>query len=28
MLEKWQEGNFTKVEHEHNEVWSLQGGTV
>ncbi|WP_148955124.1 DUF6241 domain-containing protein [Bacillus sp. P14.5] len=28
ILVKWQEGNFSEVDHDHNEVWSLQGGTV
>ncbi|MGD6802188.1 DUF6241 domain-containing protein [Rossellomorea vietnamensis] len=28
ILIKWQEEDFSEVDHDHNEVWSLQGGTV
>ncbi|TYR75228.1 hypothetical protein FZC79_10710 [Rossellomorea vietnamensis] len=28
ILVKWQEGNFSEVDHDHNEVWTLRGGTV
>lgn len=28
ILNRWAEGDFSKVDHDHNEIWSLQGGTV
>jgi hypothetical protein len=28
ILVKWQDGNFSEADHDHNEVWSLQNGSV
>jgi FlaG/FlaF family flagellin (archaellin) len=28
ILNRWAEGDFSKADKDHNEIWSLQGGTV
>ena len=28
ILLKWKDGNFTEANHDHNEVWALQNGSV
>ncbi|MBO1004757.1 DUF6241 domain-containing protein [Pseudogracilibacillus auburnensis] len=28
ILQRWKEGNFTKVDQDHNAVWALKNGTV
>ncbi|RIW36071.1 hypothetical protein D3H55_06325 [Bacillus salacetis] len=28
ILVKWQEGDFSEADHDHNEIWSLQNGSV
>ncbi|WP_078381111.1 DUF6241 domain-containing protein [Sutcliffiella halmapala] len=28
ILKKWQNGNFSSSDTDHNRIWSLQGGTI
>ncbi|WP_456273111.1 DUF6241 domain-containing protein [Bacillus sp. AK031] len=28
ILIKWHEGNFSEADHDHNEIWTMLGGTV
>ncbi|MFD1850086.1 DUF6241 domain-containing protein [Oceanobacillus bengalensis] len=28
ILERWAEGDFSKVDDDHNAIWTLQGGTI
>ncbi|KAA0547178.1 hypothetical protein FZW96_14505 [Bacillus sp. BGMRC 2118] len=28
ILTRWSEGDFSKADHDHNEIWKLQNGTV
>lgn len=28
ILYSWKEGNFSRVDQDHNAIWELQGGTV
>lgn len=28
ILNNWKDGDFSKSDHEHNEMWRLQGGTI
>ncbi|MFZ7943918.1 DUF6241 domain-containing protein [Neobacillus sp. 19] len=28
ILTRWSKGDFSQVDHDHNAVWKLQGGTV
>ncbi|WP_077624617.1 DUF6241 domain-containing protein [Sediminibacillus massiliensis] len=28
ILEKWENGNFSSVDEDHNAIWELQGGTI
>nr|WP_238482656.1 DUF6241 domain-containing protein [Lederbergia galactosidilytica] len=28
ILERWKEGDFSKVDKDHNAIWQLQGGTI
>ncbi|WP_408640759.1 DUF6241 domain-containing protein [Salipaludibacillus keqinensis] len=27
MLERWEEGDFSQADDDHNAIWRLQGGT-
>ncbi|WP_280771990.1 DUF6241 domain-containing protein [Salipaludibacillus daqingensis] len=28
ILERWKQGDFSKVDEDHNDIWRLQGGTI
>lgn len=28
LLNRWSENDFSQIDQEHNEIWSLQGGTI
>ncbi|MFK9090117.1 DUF6241 domain-containing protein [Bacillus salipaludis] len=28
ILTRWSKGDFSRVDHDHNQVWELQGGTI
>jgi Family of unknown function (DUF6241) len=28
ILERWDEGDFSSVDKDHNDIWKLQGGTI
>lgn len=28
ILTRWKEGDFSQADDDHNEIWSLQGGTI
>ncbi|MCJ7840033.1 DUF6241 domain-containing protein [Lederbergia sp. NSJ-179] len=28
ILERWKDGDFSKVDQDHNAIWQLQGGTI
>ncbi|RDW14991.1 DUF6241 domain-containing protein [Oceanobacillus chungangensis] len=28
ILQRWEEGDFSKIDKEHNAIWSIQNGTV
>ncbi|MFJ7728365.1 DUF6241 domain-containing protein [Neobacillus sp. NPDC097160] len=28
ILTRWSNGDFSRVDHDHNQVWELQGGTI
>lgn len=28
ILERWQAGDFSQADEDHNDIWNLQGGTV
>ncbi|WP_163101973.1 DUF6241 domain-containing protein [Peribacillus alkalitolerans] len=28
ILNRWNEGDFSRVDRDHNEIWRLQGGTI
>lgn len=28
ILQKWDDGDFSEVDYDHNQIWEIQGGTV